>query len=323
MLIAAVLAACGIDQGGIERPPDLELTVISGPITGFGSVHVNGLVLESSTAQIRIDGAPGVESDLRRGQIIRAVALVGPGVSRALSIEHQTTFIGPVDALDVPAGMLSVLGQRVIVNAATALDLGQGATLANLAQSETVAVSGLRTPAGDLLATYLGRAAGSTPRITGSITAANTAGFTFAIGGLTVDYSQVAILQVPNGMPQAGIVVEVTGAIGPGGTLVAAQVRTPSFAADALAASATALSGHETPIAAAATTSAPSAASFYGLITASATGSVALADVDVSISASTAILGGNAGSLGIGTLVLVEGRIVGVGQIAADRITVL
>jgi hypothetical protein len=323
MLIAAVLAACGIDQGGIERPPEIpQLTVISGPITGFGSIHVNGIALDASTAQIRIDSAPAVEADLRRGQIIRALALVGAGANRALSIEHQTSIVGPIDALDVSAGTLHVLGQRVVVNAVTALDLGQSATVANLAQSESVAVSGLRTPTGDLLATYIGRAPGAAPRITGSITAANAAGLTFAIGGLTVDYSQVTMLQVTAGVPQPGGVVEVTGTIGPGGTLVAAQVRTPSFAADTLAASATALSPLETPIAAAATTSAPSAASFFGLITASATGTVALADVDVSINASTAILGGDSNSLRIGVLVLVEGRIVGFGQIAADRITI-
>ena len=62
VLLATLLAACGIDQGGIERPPEApQLTVISGPITGFGSVHVNGLVLDASTAQIRIDGAPAIE----------------------------------------------------------------------------------------------------------------------------------------------------------------------------------------------------------------------------------------------------------------------
>jgi hypothetical protein len=322
LAVAAVLAACGIDQGGIERPPELpQLTVISGPITGFGSVHVNGLVLESGTAQIRIDGSPAVEADLRRGQVIRAVALVGSGVGRALSIEHQSNLAGPIEALDPAAGTLNVLGQNVLVNAATVLDLGQGVALADLRATDTVVISGLRTPLGEILATYLGRTA-NTLRITGSITAVDAAGLRFEIGDLTIDFSQVLLLQVPNGMPQVGAIVEVTGATQTGSVLVAAQVRSLPLSTDALAANATALTSYELPAVGAAST-APRAASFLGFITASIPGGIALADVDVSVGASTAIDGGDANALRTGVLVRVEGRIVGLGQIEADRITIL
>jgi len=325
LLVAAVLAACGIDQGGIERPPELpQLTVISGPITGFGSIHVNGLVLDTRAAQIRVDGGPAVETDLRRGQVIRAIALVGPGANQALSIEYQSNLVGPIVALDPAASTLTVLGQRVLLNAATALDLGQGAAFADLQLTEQLVVSGLRTPTGEILATYVGRAApGSALRITGSITAADPAGLTFEIGGLTVDYSQVALLQVPNGVPQPGAVVAVTGTTELGGALVAMQVSTPPFSADSLAASATALTSVETPVVSAATVSSPRAANFMGFITASTPGAVALADVDVAVGSSTAIIGGEGNSLPVGALVLVEGRIVGFGQVEADRITIL
>jgi hypothetical protein len=322
ILVGALLAACGIDQGGIERPPELPaLTVISGPITGFGSVHVNGLVLESGTAQIRIDGGPAVESDLRRGQVIRAIALVDSGVGRALSIEHQSNVTGPIDALDPAAGTLTVLGQRVLVNSSTVLDLGQGATVADLKVTEHVIVSGLRTPLGEIFATYLSRAA-NTLRITGSITAVDAAGLTFEIGDLTVDYSQVLLLQVPNGIPQAGAAVEVTGVTQIGSVLVAAQVRALPLATDVFAANATALTSFELPAVGAAA-SASRAASFLGFITASTAGVVELGDVDVSIGANTAILGGDANALRTGVLVRIEGRIVGLGQIEADRITLL
>jgi hypothetical protein len=252
--------------------------------------------------------------------VIRAVALVGSGVGRALSIEHQSNVAGPIDALDSAAGTLTVLGQRVLVNAATVLDLGQGATIADLHATEHVVVSGLRTPLGEILATYLSRAA-STLRITGSITAVDTAGLTFEMGSLTVDYSQVLLLQVPNGIPQAGAVVEVTGATQVGSVLVAALVRALPLATDALAANATALTSFELPAVGAAST-APRAASFVGFITASTPGVVELADVDVSVSANTAIVGGDANALRTGVLVRVEGRIVALGQIAADRITI-
>ena len=330
LLIGAVLAACGIDQGGIERPPDLgRLTVITGPITGFGSVHVNGLVLESGAAQIRIDGDPAIESGLRRGQVIRAIALVRPGIAIGLSIEHQGNLAGPIVALDASAGRLTLLGQHVLVDDATALDLGPGAALSALSPTDRVTVSGLRAPTGEILATYLGRA-GTEMSITGSITAVDAGALTFAIGDLTVDYSQVQVLQVPNGLPQIGSVVAVTGATQVGGALVATQVRTPAFTTDGLAASATALTGDEAPVVASATantpgqmtTSAPAAASFMGFVTATTSSGIALADVEVSVGASTAIIG-DADALLTGALVLVEGRIVGLGKVAADRITIL
>jgi hypothetical protein len=327
IVVAAVLAACGIDQGGIERPPDLgRLTVITGPITGFGSVHVNGLVLASGTAQIRIDGDPGIETDLRRGQVIRAIALVRPGIPIALSIEYQSNLAGPIAALDVPAGTFTVLGQGVLVDGDTVLDLGPGAALSI---ADRVVVSGLRAPTGEILATYVGPA-GNEMRITGSITAVDVGALTFEIGDLTVDYSQAQLLQVPNGLPQIGSVVAVTGAMQIGGALVATQVLTPAFTTDGLAASATALTSDEAPVVALATantpgqmtTTVPAAASFMGFITATAPGVVALADVEVSVNTSTAIIG-DADALLTGALVLVEGRIVGLGKVAADRITIL
>jgi hypothetical protein len=323
LLVGVTLTACGIDQGGIERPPELpQLTVISGPITGFGSVHLNGLVLDAGGAQIRIDGTPAVEANLRRGQVIRAIALVGPSTSRALSLEYQTSLVGPIAALDASAGMLTVLGQRVLANGTTVLDLGPGAALSDLSSTDRVVISGLRTPTGEILATYIGPA-GNEMRITGSITAVDSGALTFGIGDLTVDYSQVALLQLPNGIPQAGAVVEVTGTTQVGGVLVATQVRTAPFATDIFAASATALTSYEIPVVGAATASAPGAASFMGFITASTPGAIALADVDVSVNAGTAIIGGDANALGPGVLVLVEGRIVGLGEIEASRITIL
>ncbi|HEY7671380.1 MAG TPA: DUF5666 domain-containing protein [Gammaproteobacteria bacterium] len=322
ILAAAIATACGIDQGGIERPPELpQLTVISGPVTGFGSVHVNGLVLEAAGAQIRVDGGPAVEADLRRGQVIRAIALVEPGASRALSIEYQSNLAGSVDALDAAAGTLTVLGQRVRVDAATALDLGQSAALSSLSLTDRVTISGLRTPAGEILATYVGRA-GSESRITGSITNIDPAALTFAIGNLTVDYSQVLLLEVPNGIPQTGAIVEVTGATQIGGALAATQVRALPLATDVLAANATALTSNEIPVVGAASTT-PLAANFVGFITASSAGVIELTDVGVSIGADTAIIGGSANALRTGVLVRVEGRIVGLGQIQADRITIL
>ena len=42
-----------------------------GTITGFGSVHVNGVHFVTTGASIVVDGQPGTESDLRVGQVVR------------------------------------------------------------------------------------------------------------------------------------------------------------------------------------------------------------------------------------------------------------
>ena len=157
-----VLAGCGIDQGGAPAPTAgapaasaSEMLVI-GPITGFGSVIVNGLTLQTGAADILVDGNPVSESVLREGQIIRAVATVTSSSLNAISIEYQENVRGPVATLDAAAGTITVLGQRVQTNAQTVFDIGGGSSLNDLALPARVEVSGFRLPNGSLLATYIG-----------------------------------------------------------------------------------------------------------------------------------------------------------------------
>ena len=87
--------ACGIDQGGAPSPSveSPQALIVFGPISGFGSVDMNGLSLESSTAQITVDGNPAAESDLRAGQVIRAVVSSEAGSNEAVLIEYQEMFV--------------------------------------------------------------------------------------------------------------------------------------------------------------------------------------------------------------------------------------
>ena len=328
-LAALLLGACGIDQGGIDRPPDLpQLTVISGPITGFGSVHVNGLVLDPSDAQILIDGSPRAESDLRQGQVVRAIAMVESTRSRALSIEYQQSLVGPIGTLDSATGTLTVLGQSVLTNSSTRFDGAKLGRFDDLELAEPIVVSGIPTPSGTTLATYIGRAAPSDPfKITASITDVDVAALTFDLGGLGVDYSDVVLMQSPTGMPELGAVVEVTGFELVGTTLKAEQVRTLPLLPGLFDADATALTSTERPLVdvslAPAATSSELAANFVGFITSEIPGTISLLDVDVSIGRTTIVVGGTVTDLRMGQLIRVEGRIMGIGQIVADRITIL
>jgi hypothetical protein len=76
VLGAAALGACGgsgtqtagIDRGGVATPVS-----VVGPITGFGSIVVNGVHYAVDKASVVVDGDPGGVSDLELGQIVTVV----------------------------------------------------------------------------------------------------------------------------------------------------------------------------------------------------------------------------------------------------------
>lgn len=331
VLVAAVpLGGCGIDQGGVQSPPlptgstTAPTTVVLGPITGFGSVLVNGMTLDATTAQILIDGRFATESELAIGQIIRAVAIEGDSRLRAVSIEHEENVVGSIDALDAPAGRLSALGQRVIVDAETRFALPL-AGIDALVVGEPIVVSGLTLPSGEIQATHIRRAdAGATLQVTASITDLDVPGLTFALGNLTIDYSQAVLLQLPTGIPELDRVVEVRGNEIVNGVLVATEVRARPSLPGLFTAAATSLTDFESPLVGAAAGSNRVDVNFVGYITANdLPGSIALVDIDVALDVGTTVAGGTIEDLQPGAKVQIEGRVSSFGQIQAGRITVL
>jgi Domain of unknown function (DUF5666) len=331
---AAVLlvASCGIDQGGYRdpivanNPPPPQLVLVSGPIDAFGSVHVNGLALDTAHAQIRIDGNAATQAELRLGQMIRAVALVESTSTAALSIDYEDNVIGPVAAIDANLNELTVLGQRVRVTATTQFDGAGLAALRDLQLGDHVVVSGVALPSGGVLATYIGRAASSEPfELTAAITGLASAGLKFDLGGLTVDYSRAVLLDLPGGVPTPNLVVEVTGTAVTNGNLVAERVRALPLLPGAFTAAATGLTAAEVPAAALAPAAAaqPTAVNFVGVISArSAPATLNLLDLQVLLTGTTTVVGGTADDLAPGTRVRVEARILGPGQVEATLITI-
>jgi Domain of unknown function (DUF5666) len=124
-------------------------TGIIGVVTGLGSVCVNGFEVSYDPAiQVSVDGRPDSAGVLRVGQLA-AIEAAGPEdglTARRLSIRHEVT--GPVEASSDGATALRVAGQSVSVPANV-----QGDPL--VSPGEWVAVSGLRSPAGRVLATRL------------------------------------------------------------------------------------------------------------------------------------------------------------------------
>lgn len=327
-IIALALSGCGIDQGGVTSPAPVAGTggssplLVVGPVTGFGSVHVNGLVLETAAADIRVDGNPVSESALREGQIIRAVAAVTSTSIDAVSIDYQRNLIGPVEAMGI-GGIVYVFGQRVLTNENTVFGDSNGTSVADIDISGNVEVSGYRLPSGDIRATYIGTAAPAEPlTATATINAVDAAGFTFDIDGVTVDYSQSLVIDLPMGLPSEGLVVEVRGSTtNTDGELVADEIRVlPARPGDVAAADI--VEDAFAPVAAPDT--AISRANIVGVVTATnLPTTITLNDITISIDALTRFDNGDANELAAERLVRIEGDITNAGIIEADVIELL
>ena len=321
------VASCGIDQGGYH-PPDVissqsaQTVLVSGPIDAFGSVHVDGLVLDTSRAQVRIDGRAASEADLRLGQMIRAVARVDGTTAAALSIDYEENVVGPVSGVDAAAGEFTVLGQRVRASASTRFDGARLGRFGDLRVGDRVSVSGITSPDNAVLATYVGRAAATEPfEITTVVTAVGPAATTFELGALTIDYSRANVLELPAGEPTASTIVEVSGSVIDNGVLVAQHVRALPLLPGTFTAAATALTSAELPTAALASAPASVAARFVGVITASSGDVLVFGDLEASLTSATVVIGDRA-SLVAGARVMVAGGILAPGRIEATRIEI-
>ncbi len=118
----ALLAACGggggVDVAGVGSGGS---GVASGSVSGFGSVIVDGVEYDDSSAtRDTVDaGGASVNAAVKLGQRVR---LVYSGDRVAQRIEVQAQLVGPVSAAPAADGMLAVMGQpvRIVTGSADA-----------------------------------------------------------------------------------------------------------------------------------------------------------------------------------------------------------
>ncbi|MFN0186164.1 MAG: DUF5666 domain-containing protein [Aquabacterium sp.] len=137
---AAVLGCGGgVGTGGTG-------TFASGPITGLGSIFVGGIRFDDSTASVADeDGGVRSRADLRLGMTVQVDAgdvstSSGEPRATARSVRLGSELLGPVEAVDLPAGRLTVLGQRVDVGPDTVIDPRLPRGLSGLAPGRVVEV---------------------------------------------------------------------------------------------------------------------------------------------------------------------------------------
>ena len=286
----------GIDRGG--------KTVSQGPINGFGSVIVNGVRYSTTGAVITINSRPGVESDLRVGQVVRVQGKVDTNgtTGTATHIDYNAEVEGPVQSIDLAASRLVVLGQTVQVGPATSFDDRiVPRSLAGLAIGDRVEVSGLVAATGVIAATRIERkAASASVEVKGTASGVDIAARRLRIGQLLVDYSAAQLDNFPAGQPANGDVLEASGQLDAAGVLLASRLERRSAS----------LGG-----------AVNDKAELEGLVTRF----VSTADFDVAgqrvvATAGTSYEGGTAANLALNASVEVKGAFDAAGRVVADKI---
>lgn len=201
---AAFLAGGGIGGTGV---------ISFGPITGLGSIFVNNIEYETTSATVTMDGFDSDESQLQVGMVVRVEGTVNAdgrtGIANVVIFDDNVE--GPVNAIDVAGKTLQVMGQTVLVDDQTVFaGLPYAWSLADLIVNDTVEVSGLQDIDGNIKATRLFlKAAGELSEVSGQV--ANLTGASFTINALTVDYSTAILENFSARGIQPGDMVEVKG----------------------------------------------------------------------------------------------------------------
>ena len=194
----ATLTGCGgVDSGGTGTGAAASYSL--GPITGFGSVIVNGVRYDELGATIDDDeGRPLTRTDLKLGmrtEVLASEVMTAAGLSTAtaVSIRVRSEIVGPLEAFD-GSNTLTVLGQRVAVVATTVIDLGAGNTLAALALGEVLEIhASFDVAGGRYVASRIERRTGAAAyKLRGVVGSLALAAKTLTVGAATIDWSGTA-----------------------------------------------------------------------------------------------------------------------------------
>ena len=232
LVLSVTLAACGgggNSVAGIDARggPTRVSTVAKGTITGFGSIIVNGVRYDTATANIDNDGIAGVLSDLNVGQVVVVKGTLDTGGATGLaeSVSFGDLVEGPISAIDIVAGSITVLEQMVFIDADTSFDDSiSPPSIGGLALNDTIEVSGFIRADGSISATRIeDKPAGTEFEVTGNIS--NLTASTFQINNLVVDFSAAQLDDFPGGILQDAQLVEAKGnSLGGAGELLGTRV---------------------------------------------------------------------------------------------------
>ncbi len=235
LLLSVVLASCG--GGGTTVGGGVGGTGV-GPVTGFGSVIVNGVrYVDTGIDNTNFfDDHDRTKADLKSGMMVAIFGSINGANGTADNITVLRHVDGPMDdnGVDLATNRLKVMGQDVVVDASTVFDnaitgLADLRTLqgANVNHPE-LEVHGSADNNGVIHATFIHKwadnnVADRSVQVRGTVAGLNTVAKTFSIGRKTVDYN--ALGTIPAGVDN-GSFVEAEGTLRVSdNALVAASVK--------------------------------------------------------------------------------------------------
>lgn len=205
----AALVGCGGGGGADPGAGGGAAALTVGPISGFGSIIVNGVRFDDSSARVLDDDGNDVTDD-HGGDGLGLGAMVeiesgriddSTGRATASRIRVGSEIKGPVASVDVASSRFVVLGQTIVLTATTVFDdsLGAGG-LAGLA-GQVVEVHALFDAAsGNYVATRVeAEDAADAFKLRGRVAAHDVAAQRFQIGAAVISYANIGAAALPAG----------------------------------------------------------------------------------------------------------------------------
>jgi Domain of unknown function (DUF5666) len=199
--LALSISACGGGgSSGTNSPVATnaasEKEFVAGTVSGFGSVIVEGVRYDDSSAKVQIEYDPAAPksapvSDLKLGmQVVMKVLKTGA----ADTVVSSAEVLGPITSLTSDGFVVAGQNVKVSTDAASPTVFDGIANLASLAVNDRVEVHGARDANNNIVATRIERKNPSDivmTRVVGTIANLNVTNKTFTVGGLVVTYSDL------------------------------------------------------------------------------------------------------------------------------------
>lgn len=193
----AALVACGGGGTGATSAGAGTQSVVEGTIMGLGSVFVNGIEYDTSTAAVTDElGNAQSQDALKLGMHVELVGSdpsTSGGEGRAGTVVFTSDLEGAVTAIDGANGSFTVLAQDVDTNANTVWALGTQGGMNALTVGAVVKVYSLYDGAtGHYVASRVeADPTATTYKIRGTVSNLDTTTKTYSVGNLPIDYSGV------------------------------------------------------------------------------------------------------------------------------------
>jgi hypothetical protein len=201
--MAALLVACGGGGGDTPAGTATAQSFASGPISGLGSVIVNGVRFDDRSARIEDeDGGSHSSRDLKLGMMVEILSSsIDDNSARATAslIRFGSELKGPVASIDATAQTLRVLDQTIEVKSTTVFEDGLSG-FAAIAVGQVLEIHAQFDGAtGRYVATRIELEDNANEyRLRGLIASLDTTAKTFKIGDAVINYASVPAANLPN-----------------------------------------------------------------------------------------------------------------------------